>query len=85
MCLEPIKPGTKDPNACTKCGTLKKNGKLTCCAPGGSWFDKCGSGGDSKEHTWFEGIEACVDFVPGNPPILFSASQRFLGFFRLAK
>ena len=41
-----------------KCGTLKK-GKLSCCAPGGSWFKQCGNPGDPKPHTWFQGIAAC--------------------------
>ena len=45
---------------CLLCGKLKNNGKLSCCAPGGSWFRKCGNTGDSKfDHTWLEGIEAC--------------------------
>ena len=47
--------------ACPKCGTTKY-GKLTCCARGGSWFQKCGDLGDRKfEHTWAEGIQACTN------------------------
>ena len=42
--------------ACPNCGT--KDGKLSCCAPGGSWFRKCGNG-DKFDHTWFEGVQAC--------------------------
>ena len=46
--------------ACSKCGTIKKSGKTSCCGLGGSWFRNCGSGGNSKlDHTWFEGIWAC--------------------------
>ena len=46
---------------CSKCGVLITNGKrqVSCCAQGGSWFSTCGTPGSSKEHTWFEGIEAC--------------------------
>ena len=49
-------------SACPKCGTLKKSGKRSCCAPGGTWFQNCGDGSNSNvDHTWFEGIQACVD------------------------
>merc|ERR1711934_1145418 len=45
---------------CFKCGTIKKSGKLSCCARGGSWFKNCGDNGDSNfEHTWVEGVQAC--------------------------
>ena len=45
---------------CPKCGSVKKSGKLSCCARGGAWFKNCGDGGDSNfDHTWVEGIEAC--------------------------
>jgi len=46
---------------CPKCGTNTKSGKLSCCAPGGSWFKKCGNS-ENSEHTWLEGIQACSDF-----------------------
>ena len=46
---------------CSKCGTIKKSGQLSCCAPGGAWFQNCGNGANSNlDHTWFEGIQACV-------------------------
>ena len=46
--------------ACPNCGTIKKSGKLSCCAPGGTWFETCGKVVDSNfGHTWSEGIEAC--------------------------
>ena len=49
---------------CFKCGTVKKSGKLSCCARGGSWFKNCGDSGDSKfEHTWVEGVQACADIT----------------------
>ena len=47
-------------SACLTCGTIKKLGKLSCCARGGSWFGKCGGIGNTKfQHTWHEGIQAC--------------------------
>ena len=53
------------PVACPKCAT-NNAGKLTCCARGGSWFQKCGDTGDSKfDHTWTEGIKACKDSTSG--------------------
>lgn len=58
------KPTTTPANAvsfaCPKCATIKKSGKTSCCARGGSWYRNCGSGGNSKfGHTWSEGIRAC--------------------------
>ena len=51
-------------SGCVKCGTTKRSGKRSCCAPGGAWFKNCGNAGDTKfDHTWVEGIEACKDFV----------------------
>ena len=45
---------------CPKCGINAKSGKLSCCAPGGAWFKKCGGVGDASfDHTWTEGIQAC--------------------------
>ena len=46
--------------ACPKCGSIKKSGQRSCCARGGSWFQKCGDVGDSRfVHTWAEGMQAC--------------------------
>ena len=42
---------------CPKCGTFKKDGKVSCCAPGGAWFKKCGI--RLYDYTWGEGIDAC--------------------------
>ena len=45
---------------CAECGVLQEDGKLSCCAPRGSWFDKCGNPGDTQyKHTWFDGTKAC--------------------------
>ena len=47
-------------STCAKCGISKRSDTATCCAPGGSWFKKCGDPGDSNyEHTWLQGIRAC--------------------------
>merc|ERR1712203_897227 len=43
-----------------KCGTFAKSGRVSCCAPGGAWFKKCGEVGNKNvDHRWFEGTEAC--------------------------
>ena len=45
---------------CTKCGTFKKSGKVSCCAPGGAWYKSCGGAGNRNvDHRWFEGLAAC--------------------------
>ena len=45
---------------CSKCGTIGKSGKMSCCGRGGSWFRNCGGTGSTKlRHTWYEGISAC--------------------------
>ena len=47
-------------STCSKCGIIKKSGKLSCCGRGGSWFGNCGSAGNTKlDHTWYEGLQAC--------------------------
>ena len=47
-------------SVCSKCGTTKVFGKLSCCAPGGSWFKNCGDADDTMiDHTWAEGVQAC--------------------------
>ena len=49
---------------CVKCGTTGKSGALSCCARGGSWFNKCGDTGDTEfDHTWADGIHACRNFA----------------------
>ena len=46
---------------CPKCGIINKNGRPSCCAPGGAWFQNCDHGDDKStlEHTWDEGLAAC--------------------------
>ena len=47
-------------SACLTCGAIKKSGKLSCCARGGSWFGNCGATGNTKfQYSWYEGIQAC--------------------------
>jgi len=45
---------------CPKCGSFKKSGRVSCCAPGGAWFKNCGGTGDGNVgHKWVEGVQAC--------------------------
>merc|ERR1712032_1389933 len=45
---------------CPKCGTFKKSGKVSCCAPGGAWFKNCGGVGNRNVgYRWLDGVEAC--------------------------
>ena len=54
---EPVDPGTG--TGCPTCGTIKKTGQSSCCAPGGSWFKNCGGVGSKFDYTWTEGIAVC--------------------------
>ena len=59
--LTPVTTTTTSP-ACFECGRIRKSGKTSCCARGGSWFGNCGRADDKNatfEHTWYEGIRAC--------------------------
>jgi len=51
--------------ACSKCGKFTKSGRVSCCAPGGAWFQKCGGSTANKkfEYSWIEGVEACKPIV----------------------
>ena len=45
---------------CEICGTFKKFGRKSCCAPGGSWYKQCGDvNSGNADHTWLQGTEAC--------------------------
>ena len=45
---------------CPKCGTFRKSGRVSCCAPGGAWYKNCGGAGNrNADHRWFEGLAAC--------------------------
>ena len=45
---------------CPRCGTFRKSGRVSCCAPRGAWFKNCaGLGRKSADHTWSEGVKAC--------------------------
>ena len=49
---------------CSKCVAIKKSDKLSCCAPGGAWFNNCDNRANSNTgHTWVEGMQACKDVV----------------------
>ena len=61
--LLPLPPSKTIDDACLTCGTFPKTGKVSCCALGGSWFQRCGAAGDSSlGHTWADGIRACNTF-----------------------
>ena len=46
--------------SCSKCGTVRASGRLSCCARDGAWHQKCGAPGDKNaDHTWIEGVQAC--------------------------
>ena len=65
---------------CPKCGSLKKSGKLSCCARDGAWFKNCGDSGDSNfDHTWVEGMHACTGSVSlssvESPALLMMSSE----------
>ena len=47
-------------SSCLTCDTIKKSGKLSCCARGGSWFGNCGASNTKVQHTWYEGTQACA-------------------------
>merc|ERR1711937_749078 len=47
-------------STCPKCGTFRKSGRASCCAPGGTWYKNCGGVGDRNvDHSWLEGVEIC--------------------------
>merc|ERR1711937_803226 len=47
---------------CSKCGTIERSGKVSCCGRGGSWYRNCGSASNAKvDHTWCDGIQACKE------------------------
>ena len=45
-------------SVCTRCGTIAKSGKPSCCGRGGSWFKSCRSG-EKHTYTWHGGIQTC--------------------------
>ena len=51
---------TANTMTCPNCGTFKKSGRVSCCAPGGAWFKNCGGAGNKNvDHRWSDGMEAC--------------------------
>ena len=55
-----IFPTTDSPSMCSQCGKFPKSGRVSCCAPGGAWYKKCGeSGGGNFDHSWSEGTNVC--------------------------
>ena len=46
---------------CPRCGTFRKSGRVSCCAPGGAWFKNCGGlGSKNTDHRWSDGLAACT-------------------------
>ena len=57
-------------SVCSKCGTIGKSRKTSCCGRGGSWFRNCGASGNPKfDHTWSEGIQTCEALTQSKPGI----------------
>ena len=52
-----VAAATTTSSVCPTCATIKKSGKMSCCALGGSWYGNCGSA--ALQHTWYEGVQAC--------------------------
>ena len=59
LCTVPINVASRDTQLCPKCAE-RKNGKGSCCAEGGTWEGKCGTINEYLEHTWAEGVSACL-------------------------
>ena len=58
---------------CSKCGTFKKSGRISCCAPGGSWYKNCGgSSTRNAYHRWSEGVKACLRKFAGNTMYIYT-------------
>merc|ERR1711934_31098 len=57
------RPGSTSPanaNGCPKCGKFGKSGRVSCCAPGGAWYKKCGSAKNKNvQYKWSQGTDAC--------------------------
>merc|ERR1719201_3106010 len=57
------RPGSTSPanaNECPKCGKFGKSGRVSCCAPGGAWYKKCGSAKNKNvQYKWSQGTDAC--------------------------
>ena len=61
-----VAPTIRVARICPKCGNTIKSGEFSCCAPGGTWFKKCGDAADRNfDHTWAEGIQACTRKLQG--------------------
>ena len=45
---------------CPHCGVFAKSRRVSCCAPGGAWYQNCGGAVNRNfGHTWIQGVEAC--------------------------
>ena len=51
---------TSNSITCPQCGTFKKSGRASCCAPDGAWYKNCGGVSNrNADHRWFEGVADC--------------------------
>ena len=58
--MEPPTTTVRTVPVCPICGMFKKSGKISCCAPGGAWFENCRkTAGSNIDHTFSDGIQAC--------------------------
>merc|ERR1711927_134877 len=55
---------------CPKCSKFKKSGRVSCCAPGGAWYDNCGVAGNANvRHSWFDGVDSCKPTTKHMSPV----------------
>merc|ERR1712032_1462396 len=56
----PASTSPANANGCPKCGKFGKSGRVSCCAPGGAWYKKCGSAKNKNvQYKWSQGTDAC--------------------------
>ena len=58
---------TNNKMGCAQCGTFSKSGRVSCCAPGGAWYKRCGGVGNrNADHRWFDGTKTCKRMFKAN-------------------
>merc|ERR1711934_1085350 len=56
----PASTSPANANGCPKCGKFGKSGRVSCCAPGGAWYKKCGSAKNKNvQYKGSQGTDAC--------------------------
>ena len=52
---------TTQTKICPSCGRFRKSGRVSCCAPSGTWYKHCGHADSRKfSYSWLEGVQACI-------------------------